>query len=78
MRKREAERQAFLDELDGRTKKGRPPRPFWVKAFWFVIHLIGAAGGSPDVDEIPGPRATLFVILGLLAVGGLIALAISL
>lgn len=79
-RKRRAEIEAAQDQLFGRKKKPRPKRPFWVTAFWFVLHFLGAAAGgaAADMDDIPSTRATLLIILSLLALAGIITLAIVL
>jgi hypothetical protein len=78
-RKRRASIKAAQDQLFGPKKKERPKRPFWVTAFWYVLHFLGAAAGSAsDMDDIPSTRATVLIILSLLALAGIITLAIVL
>lgn len=55
-------------------------RPWWVVAFWFSLATLVAATGSSstyDRKDLPTIRATCFVLLGIFAVGLLIALGVS-
>lgn len=71
---RRARKPAHATSVGDDDKK----RPFWVVAFWYTLEFLAAAAGSSTSGkpDIPSTRATVLVIRSLLALAGIITLAI--